>query len=189
MNSRGIIVIFCLLLVLVRGVPIDQQSFCAICLSEIEEKIGGEIRLGCSHSFHRDCLVSWFREDRAATGRRCNCPTCRKAVPLTFISEHGIDPDADLNLFNSTVAALVSTYYEVRELKTHNLRSYMAWDDLLDTVGEYSDEDIRMLEMYVKRAYLLDSLEKKTVSAVLSPRFKEYFDPDDDDDDDDDDEQ
>ncbi|CAK9166951.1 unnamed protein product [Ilex paraguariensis] len=44
---------------------------CAVCLSVIEEE--EEIRkLKCKHTFHKDCLDTWLRQDVAT------CPLCRK---------------------------------------------------------------------------------------------------------------
>jgi hypothetical protein len=44
---------------------------CAICMEELAEEDGGVIGLpGCSHAFHKGCILKWFQ--RAAT-----CPSCR----------------------------------------------------------------------------------------------------------------
>lgn len=51
----------------------DQQTECAVCLSEFEED--EEIRkLKCKHIFHKDCLDRWLQHCSAT------CPLCRNKV-------------------------------------------------------------------------------------------------------------
>lgn len=51
----------------------DQQTECAVCLSEFKED--EEIRkLKCPHIFHKDCLDRWLQQCSAT------CPLCRNKV-------------------------------------------------------------------------------------------------------------
>lgn len=56
---------------------VDNRSIaersCAICFEEFP--LGSQIiRLGCSHTFHEDCIVRWLQESHL-------CPLCRFALP------------------------------------------------------------------------------------------------------------
>ena len=46
---------------------LTDQDLCAICLSSIN---AGDYTLECSHRFHTDCIVEWFRLSQG------NCPLC-----------------------------------------------------------------------------------------------------------------
>ena len=46
----------------------EGDDICAVCLSDINEK--DNYKLECSHVFHTDCIVNWFRSSNG------NCPCC-----------------------------------------------------------------------------------------------------------------
>lgn len=50
-----------------------EQVECAVCLSEFEEGETGRVLPKCSHSFHVDCIDTWFKT-------HSTCPICRAAV-------------------------------------------------------------------------------------------------------------
>lgn len=52
----------------------EESKECSVCLSTFEE--GEEIRKlkQCKHTFHKDCLDTWLRQDCAT------CPLCRRSV-------------------------------------------------------------------------------------------------------------
>lgn len=53
--------------------PSEPPLDCAVCLSEFEEGESGRILPKCSHTFHVDCIDTWFMS------RSC-CPLCRAPV-------------------------------------------------------------------------------------------------------------
>ncbi|CAL1380209.1 unnamed protein product [Linum trigynum] len=63
-----------------------SQEDCAVCLCEFEK--GDAVReLGCRHTFHKDCVDTWFamgaRKTRAkasAAAMMMTCPLCRSGV-------------------------------------------------------------------------------------------------------------
>ncbi len=46
----------------------DTHERCSICLDPISE--GSRVFLQCSHTFHGQCVVNWFKE-------KTDCPICR----------------------------------------------------------------------------------------------------------------
>ena len=47
---------------------------CCICLDKFEEN-NNSIVLNCSHRFHKECILNWFKKE-------LNCPLCRKNIEL-----------------------------------------------------------------------------------------------------------
>jgi hypothetical protein len=59
----------------------EEGDHCSICLEEWNLEVIEESTLICGHSFHRDCIDSWFRT------REWSCPLCRKAVERETVDE------------------------------------------------------------------------------------------------------
>ncbi|CAH9092007.1 unnamed protein product [Cuscuta europaea] len=82
----------------------DAEKACAVCLSEYEE---GEaiIRLvqTCSHSFHKDCIVAWLRQNGT-------CPICRSRAV------YDVDESASVD-----AATRTSPGFDIMSLMPHNL--------------------------------------------------------------------
>lgn len=55
-----------------------SMSDCPICYTAMTPATGSTT-LGCSHSFHLTCIVSWFQE-QAEKGETNTCPCCRRAA-------------------------------------------------------------------------------------------------------------
>ncbi|CAE6055810.1 unnamed protein product [Arabidopsis arenosa] len=53
--------------------PPEEKEECSVCLSEFEEEDEGRLLPKCGHSFHVDCIDTWFRS-------RSTCPLCRAPV-------------------------------------------------------------------------------------------------------------
>jgi len=47
-----------------------NEEDCGICLDPLGKKY---VKLECKHSFHLECIDTWFRENNTAT-----CPYCKK---------------------------------------------------------------------------------------------------------------
>lgn len=54
-----------------------QKTFCTICQENIENN---QMQLSCSHTFHIDCIDSWFNEQYW-------CPLCRKAPEMSWLQK------------------------------------------------------------------------------------------------------
>lgn len=52
--------------------PLEKEE-CSVCLSEFEEEDECRLLPTCGHSFHVDCINTWFRS-------RSTCPLCRATV-------------------------------------------------------------------------------------------------------------
>ncbi|KAM7274369.1 hypothetical protein ACFE04_029033 [Oxalis oulophora] len=54
-----------------------EDNKCSICLQQFEEDAQGLIKTPCSHIFHGECIIHWFRA-------KSSCPICRHefALPL-----------------------------------------------------------------------------------------------------------
>ncbi|CAL9237300.1 unnamed protein product [Arabidopsis halleri] len=55
--------------------PPEEKEECSVCLSEFEEEDEGRLLPKCGHSFHVDCIDTWFRS-------RSTCPLCRAPVQV-----------------------------------------------------------------------------------------------------------
>jgi hypothetical protein len=52
-----------------------SHSECSICLSiDVDEMNGGS--LSCGHTFHTDCIASWFQTSKTS------CPNCRTQIDV-----------------------------------------------------------------------------------------------------------
>lgn len=55
--------------------PLRGSDSCGICISDFQP--GQEcIILGCQHSFHKSCILPWFKQTRT-------CPSCRFSIKDT----------------------------------------------------------------------------------------------------------
>ena len=52
----------------------NDNKDCCICLDTFEEN-NKSIVLNCSHRFHKECILNWFKKE-------LNCPLCRKNIEL-----------------------------------------------------------------------------------------------------------
>lgn len=77
------------------------DSMCSICLEDMQEGSGDIVSLGCSHSFHRDCL-----NELVNSGSR-QCPLCRDDLSGAGSVEQMIDKVR--NLLESCQSELVHT--------------------------------------------------------------------------------
>lgn len=60
-----------------KNPPPEEKEECSVCLSEFEEEDEGRLLPKCGHSFHVDCIDTWFRS-------RSTCPLCRAPVQPPF---------------------------------------------------------------------------------------------------------
>ena len=63
----------------------DRHTECSICISKVDNPTGGH--LVCGHSFHTECIQTWFVKSNAH-----NCPNCRaycepNKVFVTFVCD------------------------------------------------------------------------------------------------------
>ncbi|KAG7531162.1 Zinc finger RING-type [Arabidopsis suecica] len=66
-----------------KNPPSEEKEECSVCLSEFEEEDEGRLLPKCGHSFHVDCIDTWFRS-------RSTCPLCRAPVqPPVQVIETG----------------------------------------------------------------------------------------------------
>ncbi|CAH8266297.1 unnamed protein product [Arabidopsis lyrata] len=70
--------------------PPEEKEECSVCLSEFEEEDEGRLLPKCGHSFHVDCIDTWFRS-------RSTCPLCRAPVqPPVQVIETGSSSSSPL---------------------------------------------------------------------------------------------
>jgi len=86
-NSFGLFLMFLLSVVSVEycsaaadsSVVVQEDQRCSICLNSLSNLVDNHqlpITLGCSHSFHRDCIIEWLKLNP-------RCPNCRDVVDLS----------------------------------------------------------------------------------------------------------
>ncbi|KAM7273301.1 hypothetical protein ACFE04_027965 [Oxalis oulophora] len=54
-----------------------EDNKCSICLQQFEEDAQGLIKTPCSHIFHGECMMHWFRA-------KSTCPNCRHEFALSL---------------------------------------------------------------------------------------------------------
>lgn len=57
-----------------RRVPLEEDTDCVICMSEIDPEDARRVVTPCNHKFHRACLEQWI-------DIKMECPTCRMVLP------------------------------------------------------------------------------------------------------------
>ncbi|KAM7258057.1 hypothetical protein ACFE04_013798 [Oxalis oulophora] len=55
----------------------DDLDSCSICLRQFEENDRGLVKTPCSHIFHGQCVIDWFRAKRS-------CPICRHEFAVSL---------------------------------------------------------------------------------------------------------
>lgn len=55
----------------------DIDDNCAICKEKMD--CGGNIKLGCNHCYHKDCILPWLKISNY-------CPLCRYRLPNNYVN-------------------------------------------------------------------------------------------------------
>jgi len=58
-----------------------EESLCAICLGNLNEKEKKTVVLQCNHTYHIECVGSWFENDKDT------CPVCRDRVSRSVMMQ------------------------------------------------------------------------------------------------------
>jgi hypothetical protein len=70
----------------VDKIDTPEEAECVICYDSL--KGHDNIQLKCSHSFHFQCLSTWFKTNKS-------CPLCRAQSTLNLQSEQQLHPHID----------------------------------------------------------------------------------------------
>lgn len=119
---------------------------CAICYSEITPATG-KVELSCSHSFHINCLTTWF-VTLNMTQRTQNCPYCRhesselETIPTNISNQDDIYKEYE-NIYSDIENIHSVIEGELREeirILTQSLRMANERADLAEEDAEEAEE-------------------------------------------------
>ena len=128
---------------------------CAICYAAITQATG-KLELACSHSFHINCLASWF-ETLNKTQRTQECPYCR----------HGCSELETIPISREMREMTILHEREIRyyraSLRIANENADLAWEDAREA-EEIARNLNTELHEYRLEQHARDVLEKKQQS-------------------------
>ena len=142
---------------------------CVICLNDIDENDENTYTIQeCSHKFHSNCLISWFRTNNSS------CPTCRNDISskrkyyennnrFKLISNYSRRKNA-----NTYVIKLVEKYKKQKILlkeSEKNLRNFKKENkSILNNIN-------KLREKIWKNHVKLNKIKKEIISIPIIPLF------------------
>lgn len=123
---------------------LPQKMDCAICYDAIT-KSTGKVELSCSHTFHINCLTTWFKSQSEMHNEQ-NCPCCRHE--LNEAEEVPMVDKAEIARFKNLFKA-----YEDQVTHWHITAT--------DAVTKYRREVDKMEALLMAQHTLVESYEKE----------------------------